>query len=208
MKQCSKCQLNKPESDFYKRELSEDGLQSWCKKCSNKARDRNKKKKPRINGTWSDPEWVRNYHREYAKSHPRTTDYHRQKWIDRKARELERLRLSDPVAYQRRLNHGMGKQIKQEKAGKYWESCEHRDCVTKAQTANRRARLRGIDGRISALVVYRLVADQDGLCALCRRSILRSFHLDHKVAFSNGGQNNQDNLQILCGPCNVRKSDK
>ena len=35
MKECSRCHRVLPESEFYKNISSKDGLQFWCKSCSN-----------------------------------------------------------------------------------------------------------------------------------------------------------------------------
>jgi 5-methylcytosine-specific restriction endonuclease McrA len=50
------------------------------------------------------------------------------------------------------------------------------------------------------------------ICACCerhflRRSELRELEADHVVPFSRGGPTTWRNLQILCRPCNRRKSD-
>ena len=37
-KQCSKCHMLKSAGDFFRREQSHDGLQSWCRSCKNAAR--------------------------------------------------------------------------------------------------------------------------------------------------------------------------
>lgn len=37
-KQCSKCHVVKNAVDFFRREQSHDGLQSWCRSCKNAAR--------------------------------------------------------------------------------------------------------------------------------------------------------------------------
>jgi hypothetical protein len=56
MKECSKCNVGKPLSEFYKFKLAKDGLQSYCKECFKKyykkyypnnkdeVRERNKKR--------------------------------------------------------------------------------------------------------------------------------------------------------------------
>ena len=40
-KQCSKCHITKNAADFFRREQSHDGLQSWCRSCKNAARQGN-----------------------------------------------------------------------------------------------------------------------------------------------------------------------
>ena len=40
-KQCSKCHVVKGAADFFRREQSHDGLQSWCRACKNAARQGN-----------------------------------------------------------------------------------------------------------------------------------------------------------------------
>jgi 5-methylcytosine-specific restriction endonuclease McrA len=40
------------------------------------------------------------------------------------------------------------------------------------------------------------------------RAQLRSLHADHVIPYSRGGRTTWPNLQLLCGPCNLRKSDK
>ena len=37
-KPCSKCHVLKPAAEFFRREQSHDGLQSWCRACKNAAR--------------------------------------------------------------------------------------------------------------------------------------------------------------------------
>jgi len=45
-------------------------------------------------------------------------------------------------------------------------------------------------------------------CAICRASIRRGYHLDHIMPLARGGAHKPSNLQLLCGPCNLRKSDR
>jgi hypothetical protein len=47
---------------------------------------------------------------------------------------------------------------------------------------------------------------QGRVCALCRRNIpFDLMHGDHIVPWSRGGRTTPDNLQVLCGSCNLRK---
>lgn len=42
MKTCTKCLISKPTTEFFLRPKRKDGLESWCKKCSNANRRKNK----------------------------------------------------------------------------------------------------------------------------------------------------------------------
>ena len=55
----------------------------------------------------------------------------------------------------------------------------------------------------------RLYGDQAGYCFLCYEHRKPDFLcIDHIVARSKGGSDHIDNLQLLCHPCNSRKSSK
>src|SRR6187200_3233950 len=57
--------------------------------------------------------------------------------------------------------------------------------------------------------VWRAWQLQDHKCALCGRSIpLDLMHRDHIVSWSRGGPTTSDNLQALCGSCNLRKGSE
>lgn len=209
MKECSKCGVEKENKEFAKNSSASDGLYPYCKPCSSQYRKewRESGNKEKYNPkTWGDPEWVKAYNREYARN--MSPEKKKKKWLRKKELELSKLKENNPAAYERRINWGVKTRLKKERVDRYWESREDRDCVSTAKTANKRAAKRGLLGRIKPVEVYRLVADQNGLCANCRCDITKSFHLDHRTALSKGGQNDISNLQILCGPCNTRKGNK
>ena len=53
--------------------------------------------------------------------------------------------------------------------------------------------------------VRREVFDRDGrICAICGQTN-SPMHLDHIYPWSKGGTNDPENLQVLCGPCNITK---
>ena len=49
MKTCKKCDISKPEEDFYKQKSCKDGLQNCCKACTNKLNNENNKAKRLLN---------------------------------------------------------------------------------------------------------------------------------------------------------------
>ena len=69
---------------------------------------------------------------------------------------------------------------------------------------NRRAKLRD-GGVLSKDIEKTLMAAQGGLCAVCKCCIAFKFQLDHIVPVARGGRNEDDNVQLLCPPCNQSK---
>lgn len=82
--------------------------------------------------------------------------------------------------------------------------------LTKAINANRRAKLLGVEGRLSSADV-RAVLEAGTTCVYCgtagNPSGTRAERLtiDHIVAMTKGGANTRENLQVACGRCNARK---
>lgn len=56
--------------------------------------------------------------------------------------------------------------------------------------------------------IGRLVCEQDAKCTYCGVLLSGAYHIDHKTPVSRGGSNDISNLQILCGPCNLKKGTK
>jgi len=79
----------------------------------------------------------------------------------------------------------------------------------KAGRARRRARLLGSEGRHTRKDVAEILEAQKGCCAYCRADLHKAKrHVDHIIPLARGGSNDRRNIQILCRPCNQRKSAK
>jgi len=63
-------------------------------------------------------------------------------------------------------------------------------------------------GRLEYGTIPALMRYQRGLCANCKCDIRTGYHVDHIVPLAKGGKHQADNIQLLCGPCNLRKSDR
>ena len=73
----------------------------------------------------------------------------------------------------------------------------------------RRATIRGAGGKVSPDIEERLMVLQKGRCACCNRSFKNvKHHIDHVIALSRGGRNDDSNLQLLCVTCNLQKGAK
>ena len=54
-----------------------------------------------------------------------------------------------------------------------------------------------------------MYAKQGGKCIYCGNKLsLHYLHVEHKTPLSRGGRDIHSNKQLVCGPCNNRKSDK
>jgi 5-methylcytosine-specific restriction endonuclease McrA len=92
------------------------------------------------------------------------------------------------------------------KAASVWQ----KNNPDKVRTINRnsKARRKKAEGRHTAQDIANIYQLQRGKCAICKSALNGKYHVDHIVALKNGGSNWPRNLQCLCPPCNLRKSDK
>ena len=70
------------------------------------------------------------------------------------------------------------------------------------------ARKRGAKDTHTAAEVQRILSRQGKRCVYCKASLAHGYHVDHIIPLSKGGGNGPENLQCLCAPCNLSKSDK
>lgn len=71
--------------------------------------------------------------------------------------------------------------------------------------SNHRAKELGQDGKLSSGLVARLFSLQQGTCPCCHQPLGDDFEMHHIVAFSNGGENIDTNIQLLRAECNRDK---
>lgn len=63
-------------------------------------------------------------------------------------------------------------------------------------------------GRLPRGTVSRIGVQQRWKCAICRCNIKNKYHVDHIIPLALGGLHVPRNIQLLCGPCNLRKNAK
>ncbi len=61
-------------------------------------------------------------------------------------------------------------------------------------------------GRLPKGTIKRIGDAQRWLCAACKCDIRNAFHKDHIVSLASGGKHEPSNIQLLCPPCNLKKS--
>ena len=199
-KTCARCKIEKPLSAFTRASERKDGHYPQCKECraAGRRRDkekisarqcayyqRNKETKKAAAARWyyENPERAASNRRRYYLENQRVTIERAQKWHD-----------ANPD--------------KARTARSKWKA-ENPETV-RAHGHNRRARIKGVGGTHTAKDIQALFDLQKGKCAhsWCRRSLSSGFHVDHRVPICLGGSNGSKNLQLLCQPCNSRKSAK
>lgn len=62
-------------------------------------------------------------------------------------------------------------------------------------------------GKVTLNRINELMVSQKGMCVYCSTP-LGHFHVDHIIPLSRGGDNNDENVQLLCPSCNWKKGNK
>ena len=73
---------------------------------------------------------------------------------------------------------------------------------------NRLRRIRESGGRLSRDIVARLQKSQQNRCRYCSTSLDLGYHIDHIMPVALGGAHADDNIQLLCPQCNLKKGAK
>ncbi len=189
-KQCNQCGKTKPGVAFTKNRTKRGGLTGWCKACSTIYRRKWRELHPEYDAKWK-------------KAHPECGV----KW-----REANRERLSECSrswnrnnADRCRANHLKWLNANREKAythSRKWKKANPDNGHQHA--ALRRARKSGgTGGKVKRSVVY----DRDyGLCHICGRAVFHdSWHLDHIIPLSKGGEHSYRNVAVSHPGCNMCK---
>jgi len=187
-KRCTKCEKRKRISEFYKRPDRKSGVRSRCKVC----------------------EQSRNL--EYYQTNTKTERERAMKWY---YGNLEKAREKDYKRYREnaekikanarewyRTNKEQARRSNQE-----WNKRNKDRRIAIAQ--NRRARLAGSIGKVSAEELRKMNEFYDYTCLRCgeREPSIKLTH-DHVKPIVMGGENTIENSQPLCRSCNSKKKDK
>ena len=141
---------------------------------------------------------------------PRTERQRRRRMMIRSARKLRAaILIADQQHAKRAWSTARGREVAVE-IRRY----RHREryatpegkAVVLAKKHRRRARKKvGVAGGLKAGDIRR-IKDAHERCYLCKRKIRKAKHVDHWIPLAKGGLNEEWNIRIACGPCNMKKS--
>lgn len=98
------------------------------------------------------------------------------------------------------------------------EFTNHRSCrifghecpvFTVAEPLTETKELRNISRHIPRPIQFRVLKRENQVCRSCGMPVAdNDIHFDHVIPWSKGGPTDESNIQLLCGSCNRKKSDK
>jgi 5-methylcytosine-specific restriction endonuclease McrA len=125
--------------------------------------------------------WNRRYASEWAQAHPQQCARNKRAWSVKNAASLRVWR----------AKYAKGRVIERRLA-----------------EARRRVRKHKANGTHNSRQIRELLIKQKHKCPYCKSSLKNGYHIDHIYPLVLGGSNAIDNIQLLCPPCNLRKSIK
>lgn len=135
-----------------------------------------------------------------TKKHYREANREAQRAHNKRWREARPEAFKDGVRRWRQDNHEAHLKAKQ----RYREANPE---AIRVHSHNRRARVKASGGKLSPDIAQRLFTAQKGKCACCKTK-MESYHIDHIMPLALGGLNVDNNVQLLCPPCNLSKGAK
>ena len=69
--------------------------------------------------------------------------------------------------------------------------------------------LRNINRSIPRTVQFRVLKRDNQICQVCGRSTTDDdVHFDHVIPWSKGGSSEENNIRLLCSPCNLKRGNR
>jgi len=234
MKICTKCNIEKPKTDFHKDKQKSDGLYSSCSDCA-KAwqkswRESNPERVALLKKKWKmeNREKQRRMERAYALANAEKISAYQAEYRKQNAdsisawQSLYYEKNRDEILEYHRVYAIENKEKIAIAALKYRQ--ENKEEIAKAKLAyaranpeklaakgrERRAFKMKSGGSHTASDIHNIFESQRGLCATCETKLFKSgkkkFHADHIVPLVRGGSNDKYNMQCLCPTCNLKKN--
>ena len=217
MKRCSKCQIEKPLTEFYKDSSCRDGLRSSCKSCfllyqqtdhgkevcrASVDRYQKTEKGKAAAVRCQQSEKRKTYNRLYQLTSPVAKAYKESehgKAVQRKA-ALQWKKTEKGRASARRYDLS----DKKKAAYRRWERTPNGKAYSALKDAKRRAVTIAV-GNVTAAEWQEILARHNHQCAYCGRSDLKLTR-DHYIPLKLGGQHIASNIVPACQVCNSKKS--
>ena len=159
-----------------------------CQKCKNMAHKRWREKHP---------EKVKENSRKYYEKNSEVIKQKVNEWRSENSEALKKKR-----AIVRSLNSNKFNEYRRQ-----WRK-ENPDSVRREKFA-RRAKEKNCNGNISTSITKTLLNSQKRKCACCGVKLSKeNMHRDHIVPLAIGGNNSDENIQLLCNKCNLSKGAK
>lgn len=207
VKRCSRCNIEKPLTEYYRQARGKDGLQGYCKLCKRELRAEYRRNHPdRVkiaNKKWREKnrEHSRQYSARYNAENTEKRKVYRVNNRDKYAKNaaLYRARHPERVKYYTRK----------------WR--DKNPANMRAMWQRRRARIAGAAGTHTADEISKLFEKQRHKCYYCHKKLINPFtkegkgeiaHLDHVIPLDRGGRNDIGNLVWACQYCNSSKCNK
>lgn len=201
-KLCSRCGQEKESSEYYGSKRTPDGLRHICKHCwwaTNKVNNDKRPRKRKTIAKSSLPEgtvWC------YACESIKPKDC----FYTNKTVKTGHMLLCTACKKRKRKEYEENNKETLAKSRKKWlEANPHK---AREYWQRRYARMKNIQGELSASDIAEKYAYQNGECLFCGIKFGIHYHVDHILPVSRGGTHEKDNIQLLCPACNMSKSDK
>ena len=197
MKICTKCKIEKEFFEFNKNKNLKSGFRSECKKCQSNNYKINKDTYLRRNKIWmlNNKEYRVEYKEKYRKNNKENIVEYQKHYHKNNKEYFNKL---NSIWY---INN---KEYVSQRNKKYAKENLHK---FKFYNNKRRAMKNNQLGEVYIDIERKLLLQQHGQCNYCYVSLYDKFHLDHWFPLSKGGLHDNNNLQLLCPSCNIKKRD-
>ena len=230
-KACTSCGTEKAFAEFYKRSASKDGLMPICKACSSAKtaswRLENSERNKSVKSAWESASKAKRRSAKEAFLEANKDRLAAEKDARAKARKAKKLtqatnwqaanpdrrkaitaayRAANPQKTKAAVAASVAAKPEKYKAMMAAYRAANRDAY-RVHKQNRRVK-ESSSGVLSKGLASRLFMLQQGKCPCCKQPLGDDYHLDHKMPLALGGENTDDNMQLLRATCNLQKHAK